>query len=67
MLAGRVSANPEAYSYLAESIGNWPGRKELATVIRAAGWAAVRWRPLSFGVVALHHALNPVELSPTAH
>jgi demethylmenaquinone methyltransferase/2-methoxy-6-polyprenyl-1,4-benzoquinol methylase len=60
MLAGRLSANPEAYSYLAESIGSWPGREELATVIRGAGWSAVRWRALSFGVVALHHAVNPV-------
>ncbi|MGH3156388.1 MAG: class I SAM-dependent methyltransferase, partial [Streptosporangiaceae bacterium] len=60
MLAGRLSASPEAYSYLAESIGSWPGREELATVIRAAGWTAVRWRALSFGVVALHHAVNPV-------
>jgi demethylmenaquinone methyltransferase / 2-methoxy-6-polyprenyl-1,4-benzoquinol methylase len=58
MLARRLSANPEAYSYLAESIGSWPGRAELAAVIQAAGWTRVRWRPLSFGVVALHQARN---------
>lgn len=58
MLARRLSANPEAYSYLAESIGSWPGREELAGVIQAAGWTQVRWRPLSFGVVALHQARN---------
>jgi len=59
MLAGRLSANPEAYSYLAESIGSWPGRAELAETIRAAGWTGIRWRALSFGMVALHQARNP--------
>jgi demethylmenaquinone methyltransferase / 2-methoxy-6-polyprenyl-1,4-benzoquinol methylase len=60
-LARRLSANPEAYSYLAESIGNWPGREELAAMIQAAGWTRVRWRALSFGVVALHQARNGEE------
>jgi demethylmenaquinone methyltransferase/2-methoxy-6-polyprenyl-1,4-benzoquinol methylase len=58
MLARRLSANPQAYSYLAESIGGWPGRAELAQTIRAAGWTRVRWRALSFGMVALHQARN---------
>jgi demethylmenaquinone methyltransferase / 2-methoxy-6-polyprenyl-1,4-benzoquinol methylase len=57
-LARRLSPNPEAYSYLAESIASWPGRAELAEMIRSAGWAGVRWRALSFGMVALHHARN---------
>jgi demethylmenaquinone methyltransferase / 2-methoxy-6-polyprenyl-1,4-benzoquinol methylase len=61
MLARRLSANPEAYTYLAESIGSWPGRAELAQTIRAAGWTRVRWRALSFGMVALHHANNVKE------
>jgi demethylmenaquinone methyltransferase / 2-methoxy-6-polyprenyl-1,4-benzoquinol methylase len=58
MLARRLSANPEAYTYLAESIGSWPGRAELAETIRGAGWTRVRWRALSFGLVALHQARN---------
>jgi demethylmenaquinone methyltransferase/2-methoxy-6-polyprenyl-1,4-benzoquinol methylase len=57
-VARRLSPNPEAYSYLAESIGAWPDKRELAATIRAAGWSAVRWRALSFGVVALHQARN---------
>lgn len=60
-VARRLSPNPDAYSYLAESIGAWPGRQELAAVIRAAGWSGVRWRTLSFGVVALHWARNGTE------
>lgn len=60
MLARRLSPNPEAYTYLAESISDWPGRAELAETIRDAGWTGVRWRALSFGMVALHHARNGV-------
>jgi demethylmenaquinone methyltransferase / 2-methoxy-6-polyprenyl-1,4-benzoquinol methylase len=58
-VARRLSPNPDAYAYLAESIGAWPGAPELAGLIRTAGWSAVRWRSLSLGVVALHHATNP--------
>jgi demethylmenaquinone methyltransferase / 2-methoxy-6-polyprenyl-1,4-benzoquinol methylase len=61
MLARRLSANPTAYSYLAESIGGWPGRAELAETIRGAGWTGVRWRALSFGMVALHQARKATE------
>ena len=57
-VARRLSPNPDAYSYLAESIGAWPDKQQLAAMIRAAGWSAVRWRTLSFGIVALHHARN---------
>jgi demethylmenaquinone methyltransferase / 2-methoxy-6-polyprenyl-1,4-benzoquinol methylase len=59
-VARRLSPNPDAYVYLAESIGAWPGQEELAALIRAAGWSAVRWRSLSFGIVALHDARNGV-------
>jgi demethylmenaquinone methyltransferase/2-methoxy-6-polyprenyl-1,4-benzoquinol methylase len=57
-VARRLSPNPDAYSYLAESIGAWPDKQELAAMIRAAGWSSVRWRTLSLGVVALHQARN---------
>ena len=55
-LARRTARNPEAYTYLAESIADWPAQRELAGVIEAAGWSAVRWRDLSLGVVAVHVA-----------
>jgi demethylmenaquinone methyltransferase/2-methoxy-6-polyprenyl-1,4-benzoquinol methylase len=55
-LARRTARNPEAYTYLAESIADWPAQRELADVIEAAGWSAVRWRDLSLGVVAVHVA-----------
>ncbi len=58
-IARRTARSPEAYSYLAESITDWPAQRELAGVIEAAGWSAVRWRDLSLGVVAVHVARRP--------
>jgi len=58
-VAGRLSANAGAYAYLAESIRNWPAQEELADRIRAAGWSAVRWRNLTYGVVAVHVGRRP--------
>jgi demethylmenaquinone methyltransferase/2-methoxy-6-polyprenyl-1,4-benzoquinol methylase len=57
-IARRAARNPEAYEYLSESIADWPAQRELADVIRSAGWSAVRWRDLTLGVVAIHVARN---------
>jgi demethylmenaquinone methyltransferase / 2-methoxy-6-polyprenyl-1,4-benzoquinol methylase len=55
-VARRVSSNPDAYCYLAESIRSWPEQSELARTISANGWTDVSWRNLTWGVVALHRA-----------
>ncbi|HET6563512.1 MAG TPA: demethylmenaquinone methyltransferase [Marmoricola sp.] len=55
-VARAVSSNPEAYVYLAESIRAWPDQPGLAARIESAGWNGCRWRNLSGGIVALHHA-----------
>ena len=55
-IARRTARSPDAYEYLAESITDWPAQRELAGLIEAAGWSAVRWRDLSLGVVAVHVA-----------
>ncbi|WP_417562408.1 class I SAM-dependent methyltransferase [Microbacterium sp.] len=55
-----VSSNADAYDYLNESIRDWPDQRTLARWIRAAGWADVAYRNLSFGIVALHRAHKPV-------
>jgi demethylmenaquinone methyltransferase/2-methoxy-6-polyprenyl-1,4-benzoquinol methylase len=60
-VARRTARNPEAYTYLAESIPDWPAQRELAGVIEAAGWSAVRWRDLSLGVVAVHVGRRPTQ------
>jgi demethylmenaquinone methyltransferase / 2-methoxy-6-polyprenyl-1,4-benzoquinol methylase len=58
-IARRAARNPEAYEYLGESIKDWPSQRELADVIRSAGWSAVKWRDLSLGVVSIHVGRNP--------
>ncbi|MCW2717974.1 demethylmenaquinone methyltransferase [Pseudonocardia sp.] len=55
-IAERVSSNPEAYSYLGESIRAWSPQPELALRIAKAGWGQVGWRNLAGGAVALHRA-----------
>jgi demethylmenaquinone methyltransferase / 2-methoxy-6-polyprenyl-1,4-benzoquinol methylase len=55
-IARRVSSNPDAYVYLAETIRAWPPQDELARTIADCGWANVRWRNFTFGIVALHLA-----------
>ncbi len=58
-IAQRVSSNPDAYVYLAETIRSWPPQAELARTIADCGWTDVRWRNLTFGIVALHLAQRP--------
>ncbi len=53
-VAKKVSSNPDAYVYLAESIRAWPTQSQLALRIADAGWSQVKWRNLSGGAVALH-------------
>jgi demethylmenaquinone methyltransferase/2-methoxy-6-polyprenyl-1,4-benzoquinol methylase len=59
-IARRVSSNPDAYVYLAETIRAWPPQADLARTIADCGWSRVRWRNLTLGVVALHLAERPV-------
>jgi demethylmenaquinone methyltransferase/2-methoxy-6-polyprenyl-1,4-benzoquinol methylase len=59
-VARRVSSNPDAYVYLAESIREWPSQEPLAQRITAAGWERVQWRNLTGGIVALHRAAAPM-------
>ena len=54
VMAKRISKNPAAYIYLAESIQAWPNQSALAQVMRQAGWESVSWQDLTFGIVAVH-------------
>ena len=57
-LAARFSSNPEAYTYLGETINSWPDQPRLARMITRSGWDDVAWKNMTFGVVALHHAVR---------
>lgn len=53
-LAAKVSSNPAAYGYLAESILAWPNQRGLAAVMDKAGWRDVEWTNVAGGIVAMH-------------
>ena len=50
----KISKNPDAYVYLAESIRAWPDQAELASIMRDSGFKSVAWQDLTFGIVAVH-------------
>ena len=58
-VARKVSSNPGAYVYLAESILAWPNPSGLAELIKAAGFGNVQWKNLTFGIVAIHTGVKP--------
>jgi demethylmenaquinone methyltransferase/2-methoxy-6-polyprenyl-1,4-benzoquinol methylase len=59
VVGGIVSGDREAYSYLPESTRDFPQPRELADVIRAAGFPNPQWKTFGGGIVALHTATVP--------
>jgi len=56
-LVGRiVSGHPWAYTYLPESVKEFPGPDPLAALLRANGFRSVEWSYLTAGIAALHVA-----------
>ncbi len=49
-----VTGDRASYQYLVESIRRFPDQESFAEIMRAAGFARVKWRNLSMGVAALH-------------
>jgi demethylmenaquinone methyltransferase/2-methoxy-6-polyprenyl-1,4-benzoquinol methylase len=56
IVARVFSSNPDAYTYLSDSIEAWPNQDQLKSDIERAGFQSVKYQNLSFGVVALHTA-----------
>lgn len=57
---GRVlGRDGAAYAYLPASVRRFPEPPALAARMAAAGLVDVRWRPLAFGIVALHRGTVP--------
>jgi demethylmenaquinone methyltransferase / 2-methoxy-6-polyprenyl-1,4-benzoquinol methylase len=55
-LLGKLLPGGAAYSYLPASVRRFPGPEELVELMRAAGFAGVRYRTFAAGIVALHTA-----------
>jgi demethylmenaquinone methyltransferase/2-methoxy-6-polyprenyl-1,4-benzoquinol methylase len=49
-----VSGHPTAYAYLPRSVAGFPAAEELAARLGRAGFLDVTWRPLTFGIAAIH-------------
>jgi len=61
LIGGLISGHHTAYRYLPRSVANFPGEKDLAARMTAAGFRDVRWESLSFGIAAIHvgHKASP--------
>jgi demethylmenaquinone methyltransferase/2-methoxy-6-polyprenyl-1,4-benzoquinol methylase len=51
---GALSSASEAYSYLPESVRNFPSPDRLAETMDAAGLERIRWTVLAGGIIAIH-------------
>ena len=56
-LLGRLSDDPEAYAYLAESVRSFPGPRGLAEKMDAAGLERIRYTVLAGGIVTIHSGI----------
>jgi demethylmenaquinone methyltransferase/2-methoxy-6-polyprenyl-1,4-benzoquinol methylase len=56
---GNLAGDPDAYSYLPDSVRSFPEPRELAAKIDAAGLAEIRWLLLAGGIIAIHSATKP--------
>lgn len=57
-LGAWIAREPEAYTYLVESIRRFPAQEEFKGIVEAAGLREVRYRNLSFGIACIHSAVK---------
>ena len=55
---GTLAADPEAYSYLPESVRSFPSPLGLAEKMDAAGLRQIRWTVLAGGIIAIHSGVR---------
>jgi demethylmenaquinone methyltransferase/2-methoxy-6-polyprenyl-1,4-benzoquinol methylase len=55
-LGAWIAREPEAYTYLVESIRRFPDQEVFKFTLEQAGFSDVRYRNLSFGIACLHSA-----------
>jgi demethylmenaquinone methyltransferase / 2-methoxy-6-polyprenyl-1,4-benzoquinol methylase len=53
-MLGALSEESEAYSYLPESVRNFPGPQRLGELMDGAGLEQIRWTVLAGGIIAIH-------------
>ncbi len=55
-LGAWIAREPEAYTYLVESIRRFPHQEEMKGIVENAGFRDVRYRNLTFGIACIHSA-----------
>ncbi|MBE9559952.1 MAG: class I SAM-dependent methyltransferase [Proteobacteria bacterium] len=58
-LGALVAGHPDAYTYLIESIREFPAQEEMAEMIRSAGLDNVSYSNLTFGIACIHRGKKP--------
>jgi demethylmenaquinone methyltransferase/2-methoxy-6-polyprenyl-1,4-benzoquinol methylase len=53
---GSLAGDPDAYSYLPNSVRTFPEPERLAAMIDSAGFTEIRWLLLAGGIIAIHSA-----------
>ena len=56
---GRLTGDPDAYTYLPSSVKRFPGPEELGARMHDAGLVDVRWVLTAGGIIALHSGTRP--------
>jgi demethylmenaquinone methyltransferase/2-methoxy-6-polyprenyl-1,4-benzoquinol methylase len=54
LVATLLRGDPAAYRYLPRSVAGFPAADAFANLMRDAGFARVRYEPLTFGIAAIH-------------
>jgi demethylmenaquinone methyltransferase/2-methoxy-6-polyprenyl-1,4-benzoquinol methylase len=57
-LLGALSSDPEAYTYLPESVRSFPRPEGLAAKLAAAGFEGIRYTILAGGIIAIHSGIR---------
>jgi len=60
-LGAFVAGHPDAYTYLIESIREFPAQTEMAEIIRDAGLVSVSYSNMSFGIACIHRGEKPLQ------
>lgn len=58
-LGGMISGSRLAYEYLPDSVSRFPDQKQLAAMMREAGFEEVEFQNLTGGIAALHTGTRP--------
>ena len=58
-LGAWIAREPEAYTYLVESIRRFPDQKAFKHLMEQAGFGESNFRNLTFGIVCLHSGIKP--------